>query len=77
MDDQTKYHLRLITKTGNAFEAITRMTMTEVETAINDPDLMGFAWFKAINQVGAEVSLRVIAENIEGIMHQGYVKVQV
>lgn len=76
MDQPTKYHLRLVTKTGNAFEAITHMTISEVETGIRDPDLLGFAWFKAVNQVGGEVTLRVLAESIEGVMHQVYTKVQ-
>lgn len=70
MDDQTKYHLRLVTKSGNAFEAITYMNFEEVMAAIRQPSAEGFARIQAVNQVKQTVSLLVESEAIEGIMHQ-------
>ena len=76
MDEPTKYHLRIVTKTGNAFEALTHMPMSEVLNRMHGPDALGFVYIKAVNQLGTEVDLRVKADNIEGLMHQVYTKVQ-
>lgn len=70
MDDQLKYHLRLVTKSGNAFEAITYMDFAKVMSAIRNPDEGGFAHIEAVNQVKQSVYLLVKAEPIEGVMHQ-------
>jgi hypothetical protein len=77
MDQPQKNQLRLVTSSGNAFEALTTMTREEVDKSILDGRQEGdFATFDCLNERDEPVVLEVMSTSIEGVMMQRHNKVR-